>query len=237
VTNIVILTGAGISAESGISTFRDKDGLWETYRIEDVASPHAFRRNPTIVHRFYNQRRAQLKLVSPNQAHIALAGLERGWAKTGNFLLVTQNVDDLHERSGSSRLLHMHGEIRKIKCGSCENVCYHEEDAGIDLKCLTCEATGSMRPDVVWFGEFPYHMTEISTAIEDADIFVAIGTSGVVYPAAEFAERAKFNGRNCRTIEINPNPSGNYAFDEVIEANATQGVTQFVSTLLAGTSQ
>jgi len=228
-TNIVILTGAGISAESGISTFRDKNGLWENHRFEDVASPGAFRKDPTTVHRFYNQRRAQLKSVFPNPAHVALAELENSWATKGDFLLVTQNVDDLHERAGSKHLLHMHGEIRKIRCSSCKSTYYHEEDAGIDLKCVKCGTLGAMRPDVVWFGEVPYHMDEIKAAIETADIFVAIGTSGVVYPAAAFAEDAKYNGRACRTIEINPNPSGNYAFDDVIKANASDGVPKWVS--------
>jgi NAD-dependent deacetylase len=231
VANIVILTGAGISAESGISTFRDTNGLWETHRFEDVASPNAFRKDPTTVHRFYNQRRAQLKSVFPNPAHIALAELERAWTTKGDFLLVTQNVDDLHERAGSKQMIHMHGELRKIKCSLCKSTHYHEEDAGIDLKCMKCGALGAMRPDVVWFGEVPYRMDDINTAIEAADIFVAIGTSGVVYPAASFAKEAKFNGRGCRTIEINPNPSGNYAFDDIIEANASQGVPQWVSCL------
>lgn len=230
-TNILILTGAGISAESGISTFRDKDGLWENLRFEDVASPHAFRRNPTMVHRFYNQRRAQLKSVFPNAAHFALAELERAWANKGDFLLVTQNVDDLHERAGSNRLLHMHGELRKIRCGSCDGVDYYEDDVGIELMCRNCKKSGLVRPDIVWFGEIPYHMDEIYVAIQKADIFVAIGTSGVVYPAASFAESAKRNGRCCQTIEINPNPTCNSAFDSVIGANASSGVPRWVESL------
>ena len=230
-TNIVILTGAGISAESGITTFRDKNGLWGNHRIEDVASPHAFRRDPVLVHRFYNLRRAQLESVYPNPAHIALSNLERAWAGKGDFLLVTQNVDDLHERAGSRHLLHMHGEIRKIRCSCCNATLHHEEDLGTDLTCSQCGIAGDMRPDVVWFGEMPYHMDEIYAAIQNADIFVAIGTSGVVYPAADFVNAAKQNGRNCRTIEINPNPTGNVAFDTVIEATAAQGVPHFVESL------
>lgn len=231
-TNIVILTGAGISAESGISTFRDANGLWENNRIEDVASPAAFRKNPDMVHRFYNLRRVQLKSVSPNAAHLALAKLEHAWAEKGNFLLVTQNVDDLHERAGSRRLLHMHGELRKIRCSSCESVLYHEEDAGIDLACITCTKVGTLRPDIVWFGEMPYHITEIEDALRAADVFASIGTSGGVYPAAGFVEIAKWNSSECKTVEINPNPTGNEDFDTVIATTATEGVTQWANSLI-----
>jgi NAD-dependent deacetylase len=229
--NIVILTGAGISAESGISTFRDANGLWETHRIEEVATPEAFRRDPVTVHRFYNLRRAQLKTVQPNAAHLALAELERGWAGQGDFLLVTQNVDDLHERAGSLLLRHMHGEIRKVKCAACGNVVYHEEDLGTDTACENCGRTKNMRPDIVWFGEMPYHMDEIQAALEAADVFVAIGTSGVVYPAAGFADIARYNGRNCETVEINPAPTGSSAFRTVIAETAVAGVPKLLSML------
>jgi len=227
--NLVILTGAGISAESGISTFRDAGGLWENYRIEEVASPEAFRRDPVMVHRFYNLRRAQLKTVAPNAGHIALAALERGWE--GGFLLVTQNVDDLHEKAGSVLLRHMHGEIRKIRCEACGEVARHEEDLGLETPCPGCGRTKRMRPDIVWFGEMPYHMEDIQTALEAADIFVAIGTSGVVYPAAGFAELARHNGRGCKTIEINPNPTGSRAFGSVIAETAVTGVPRLVELL------
>jgi NAD-dependent deacetylase len=220
--NIVILTGAGISAESGISTFRDANGLWENYRIEDVASPHAFRRDPETVHRFYNLRRAQLKIVLPNAAHLALAELERGWA--GDFLLVTQNVDDLHERAGSRKLVHMHGEMRRVRCEACGAGAYHEDDLGIASLCAACGGTGRMRPDIVWFGEMPYHMSQIEAALAGADIFVAVGTSGVVYPAAGFAEIVRYNGRGCETIEINPAPTGSAAFRTIIAETAVNGV-------------
>jgi NAD-dependent deacetylase len=220
--NIVILTGAGISAESGISTFRDHNGLWERHRFEDLATPAAFRRDPVLVHRFYNARRAQLKTVQPNAAHLALAELEQNWR--GEFLLVTQNVDDLHERAGSNRLLHMHGEIRKLRCAACGDVVWHEADAGPELECGVCRQAGRMRPDIVWFGEMPYFMEEIYAAVEQADIFVAIGTSGVVYPAAGLAAAAMGNGRFCRTIEINPLPTGSAAFAEVIAETAVNGV-------------
>ncbi|HQT65469.1 MAG: NAD-dependent protein deacylase [Acidocella sp. 20-57-95] len=229
--NLVILTGAGISAESGISTFRDANGLWERHRIEDVASPQAFQRDPEMVHRFYNLRRAQLKSVLPNAAHIALARLEREWR--GGFLLITQNVDDLHERAGSESLLHMHGELRKLRCARCEAVVYHEEDASLDISCQTCRTTGNLRPDIVWFGEVPYHLDRIYTAIAQADIFVAIGTSGQVYPAAAFAAMANQNGGDCLTIEVNPQPTGVASFHRVIAEPATIGVTALVRDLLA----
>jgi len=234
--NLVILTGAGISAESGISTFRDAGGLWENYRIEEVASPDAFRRDPVMVNRFYNLRRAQLKTVAPNAGHLALAGLERGWEGRGDFLLVTQNVDDLHERAGSVLLRHMHGEIRKIRCTACGGVARHEEDLGLQTACHGCGRTKNMRPDIVWFGEMPYHMAEIQAALEAADIFVAIGTSGVVYPAAGFADLARHNGRNCETIEINPNPTGSTAFGSVIAETAVTGVPRLVNMLTGRTS-
>ncbi len=230
--NLVILTGAGISAESGISTFRDTNGLWENYRVEEVASPEGFRRDAETVHRFYNLRRAQLKTVAPNAGHLALAGLERGWAGRGTFLLVTQNVDDLHERAGSFLLRHMHGEIRKIRCQACGLVARHEEYLGTETPCPACGRTKTMRPDIVWFGEMPYHMAEIQAALEDADIFVAIGTSGVVYPAAGFAELARRNGRNCETIEINPNPTGSRAFRTVIAETAVTGVPRLAALLM-----
>ncbi len=232
-TNIVILTGAGISAESGISTFRDKNGLWETYKIDEVASPKAFRRDPELVHRFYNVRRAQLKSVNPNAAHVALAALEQALAGKGEFLLITQNVDDLYERSGSRRVLHMHGQLRKIRCSSCREIVDHHEDLGTDFVCAACGAIAAMRPDIVWFGENPYHMDENNAAIQKADIFVAIGTSGTVYPAAAFVEDAGLNGRDCAIIEINPNPTGNPAFTKVIESTAVKGVPHWVADFLA----
>ncbi len=231
--NIVILTGAGISAESGIATFRDANGLWETHRVEDVASPAAFRREPALVHRFYNLRRAQLKTVEPNPAHLALAALERDWAGRGDFLLVTQNVDDLHARAGSRRLLPMHGEIRKLRCGACDDVIGHVDDAGTGLACAACAAAGLMRPHVVWFGEMPLHMREIEAALRQADIFAAIGTSGVVYPAAGFAALARGNGRGCETVEINPAPTGGQAFRQVIGLPAVRGVPGWAAGLVA----
>jgi NAD-dependent deacetylase len=225
--NLVILTGAGISAESGISTFRDANGLWENHRIEDVASPHAFRRD---VHRFYNLRRAQLKTVAPNAAHFALAALESSWEGQGAFLLITQNVDDLHERAGSRNLLHMHGEMRKMRCAACGDIRAHDEDITVGLPCAACDKAGGLRPDIVWFGEIPYHMDQIQTALATTDIFAAIGTSGVVYPAAGFAEVALHNGRNCKAVEINPQPSGG-DFATVIAERAVTGVPRWIESL------
>ncbi len=232
--NIVILTGAGISAESGISTFRDANGLWEHYRIEDVASPGAFRRDPELVHRFYNIRRAQLHAVKPNEAHFALAELEKAWQ--GEFLLITQNVDDLHERAGSKKLVHMHGEIRKLRCQNCGTVSYHEADAGLGTICKMCMKAGQMRPDIVWFGEMPYQMDLCHQALEKADIFIAIGTSGQVYPAASFATKARHNHRDCETIEINPAPTGNPDFSRSIADRATRAVPDLVKLILSQNS-
>jgi NAD-dependent deacetylase len=198
-TSIVILTGAGISAESGLPTFRDKDGLWEGHRVEDVACPDAFLRNPDLVHKFYNLRRAALKTVAPNAAHLALARLQQQFP--GRVTLITQNVDDLHERAGSTKVIHMHGELRKAICTRCDHGAEWEGDLQTTTPCPACGLTGGMRPDIVWFGEIPYHMERIESAVETADVFAAIGTSGHVYPAAGFVSLAKLAG--AETIEIN----------------------------------
>ena len=161
---IVVLTGAGISAESGLRTFRDADGLWEDHRVEDVATPEGFRADPALVHAFYNQRRAQLDTVRPNPAHLALARLEQGWP--GEFLLVTQNVDDLHERAGSRNLVHMHGELRKVRCLHCARVLTWARDTAVATPCPHCGRTGGLRPHVVWFGEVPLEMPRIQEALE-----------------------------------------------------------------------
>lgn len=197
--SIVILTGAGISAESGIRTFRDANGLWQNYRIEEVASPEAFARNPELVHDFYNQRRRQLQEpnIQPNGAHHALARLEAEWE--GDFLLVTQNVDDLHERAGSRKLLQMHGSLIRALCLSCDERFEWRKDMSTNEVCPKCRTTGKLRPDIVWFGEMPYHMEVILEALNSCDLFISIGTSGVVYPAAGFAREAW----KARRIEIN----------------------------------
>ena len=186
--SIVVLTGAGISRESGLETFRDPDGIWARVRVEDVATPEAFARDPARVHAFYNERRAGLldPAVAPNPAHVALARLEAEWP--GEVLLVTQNIDDLHERAGSRGLLHMHGELLKSRCLACAAVAPWREPLSIASVCPSCGAAGRLRVDVVWFGEVPYHLEPIYQALARCGLFVAIGTSGAVYPAAGFVE-------------------------------------------------
>jgi NAD-dependent deacetylase len=227
---IVVLTGAGISRESGLATFRDPDGAWATVRIEDVATPEAFARDPARVHAFYNDRRAQIAgpAIAPNAAHVALALLERRWP--GAFLLVTQNVDDLHERAGSRRLLHMHGELKRVRCARCDTT--HAWHAALDQStaCPSCHLAGGVRPDVVWFGEMPYHMERIEAALARCELFISIGTSGNVYPAAGFV--AEVRGR-AHTVELNLEPSeGVSLFDEVRHGRATEVVPAYVDRLL-----
>ncbi len=198
--NIVVLTGAGMSAESGVPTFRGEDGLWEGHHIEMVASPEGFARDPALVQRFYNLRRAALKTVEPNAGHLALARLEREWR--GSFLLVTQNVDDLHERAGSENLIHMHGELLKARCRACGVVITWADDLSSGTPCEACGKSGDMRPHIVWFGEMPFELETISNALLNADLFLCIGTSGVVYPAAGFAQTAARRSE-CHLIEMN----------------------------------
>ncbi|MBK8725835.1 MAG: NAD-dependent protein deacylase [Holophagaceae bacterium] len=200
--SLVILTGAGISAESGVKTFRDAGGLWEDHRIEDVASPEGFIRDPGLVQRFYNARRRQLPEVRPNAAHAALARLERDWA--GDFLLVTQNVDDLHQRAGSMNLIAMHGELLKARCTLCEQASLWSGDITPESICPACGDVGFLRPHIVWFGEMPLEMDRIFRALAGCDVFAAIGTSGNVYPAAGFVDAVP---RSCRTVELNLEPS------------------------------
>jgi NAD-dependent deacetylase len=196
---VVVLTGAGISAESGVQTFRGADGLWEGHRVEEVATPQAFRANPVLVQRFYDARRAKLAEVVPNAAHLALARLEA--ALKDDFLLVTQNVDDLHERAGSSRLVHMHGELKRARCMACGAAPGWEGPLSGGPKCPACGAVGQLRPDIVWFGEMPYEMPRIYRALAKAELFVSVGTSGLVYPAAGFVEAAR--GSGAWTLELN----------------------------------
>jgi NAD-dependent deacetylase len=211
IRNIVILTGAGVSAESGVATFRGPDGLWEGHRVEDVCTPDAFRRDPALVQSFYDARRAKLKQVEPNAAHRALARLDAEWP--GELLIVTQNVDDLHERAGAKRVLHMHGELKSAWCLACDARMKWEEELGSGPSCPACEAAGHLRPDIVWFGEMPYAMERIDRALMDADLFVSIGTSGAVYPAAGFVQTARYAG--AQTLELNLEPSlGSVFFHE-----------------------
>jgi len=198
--NIVILTGAGISAESGLQTFRASDGLWNNYRVDEVATPEAFALDPELVNSFYNVRRQELQTVAPNAAHIALAELEQKWS--GEFLLVTQNVDNLHERAGSKNLIHMHGSLKEVKCINTDQVFDWEGDINDESKCMCCNDFGTLRPNIVWFGEIPYEMEKIERHLDSADIFVSIGTSGNVYPAAAFVDIAKEN--NC-TFSVESN--------------------------------
>ena len=209
--SIVILTGAGISAESGLATFRAADGLWEGHRVEDVATPEAFARDPALVQQFYDARRARLGQVEPNAAHVALARLDAEWP--GELLIVTQNVDDLHGRAGARRLIHMHGELTSGWCLACNNRFPWDGPMDSLSRCQTCEIPGQIRPDIVWFGEMPYAMEVIEAALLACDLFVSIGTSGAVYPAAGFVQTAKYVG--ARTLEINLEPSqGSIFFDE-----------------------
>jgi NAD-dependent deacetylase len=227
--NIVILTGAGISAESGLNTFRAADGLWEEHRVEDVATPEAFARDPALVHRFYDARRARLAEVEPNAAHLALARLDANW--TGDLLIVTQNVDDLHERAGAKRLLHMHGELMSGWCLSCDERFGWADDMGEGACCPVCASSGAVRPNIVWFGEMPYEMDRIEQALMGADLFVSIGTSGGVYPAAGFVQTARYRG--AETLEINLEPSqGSIFFDERRFGPASIEVPNWVEELL-----
>lgn len=230
--HIVFLTGAGISKESGLDTFRDKDGVWARVRLEDVARPEGFARDPALVHAFYNERRRGLlsPAVSPNAAHAALARLEKQWA--GDVLIVTQNIDDLHERGGSENLLHIHGELLKAFCVHCRTVQSCRGDLSVDDVCPVCRRAGGMRPDVVWFGETPYHMERIYAALADCDLFISIGTSGNVYPAAGFVAEARQHG--AYTVELNLEPSaGASYFHESIHGPAGEIIPAFVAELLA----
>ena len=205
--NIVILTGAGISAESGIKTFRAADGLWENHRVEDVATPEAFLRNPLLVQNFYNQRRQQLltPAIQPNAAHRALAKLEKAFP-AGKVLLVTQNIDDLHERAGSRNLIHMHGELLKGRCQTSGGLVDLDHDLTVNLPCPLCGGKGCLRPHVVWFGEMPLQMETIYRALSQCDRFISIGTSGNVYPAAGFVEEANRHGAHTCLLYTSPSP-------------------------------
>lgn len=230
VGNIVILTGAGVSAESGLATFRGPHGLWEGHRVEDVATPEAFARDPALVHAFYDARREKLATVQPNAAHRALARLDDEWP--GELLLIAQNVDDLHERAGSKRLLHMHGRLRSGLCLGCGDRFEWEGPMGEGAGCPGCGSTGCVRPDIVWFGEVPYEMERIDEALQRCDLFVSIGTSGAVYPAAGFVQTARYCG--ARTLELNLEPSlGSFLFDESRVGPAGRLVPEWVEEVLA----
>lgn len=238
IRSIVVLTGAGISAESRLATFRDNNGLWCNHRIEEVATFEAYVRNPKLVHDFYNMRRAQLKDAQPNSAHRALAELAEQW--NGDFLLVSQNVDDLHERAlrgktllAGFELLHMHGELGKVRCVETEQVHDWTADISPSSRCACCNKTQTLRPHIVWFGEMPFHLERSYAALRQCDLFVSIGTSGNVYPAAGFVQEVQRG----RTIELNLEPSlGRSRFNESIYGKATQIVPEFVAKVLASSS-
>ena len=228
VNNIVILTGAGISAESGIDTFRSEGGIWEQHRVEDVATPEGFARDPELVLRFYDMRRAAIQSKQPNPAHQALARLDAGWS--GNLLIVTQNVDDLHERAGAKRVLHMHGEHLNAWCTSCDIRSPWTAPLIDRPPCPVCQAH-TLRPDVVWFGEMPYRMDEIYAALREADLFVSIGTSGAVYPAAGLVRNARELG--AQTLELNLERSqGSAWFNETRLGAASEVVPGWVEEIL-----
>jgi NAD-dependent deacetylase len=225
---IVILTGAGVSAESGLGTFRDKGGLWTRYDLSEVATPEGFAKNPALVHDFYNARRDNALQAVPNAAHVALARLQ---AAHGGVTLITQNIDDLHERGGSRDVIHMHGQIMRALCAACGGRWDAPRVMEPDDACPACD-TASTRPDIVWFGEYPYHMERIAEALAACDLFVAIGTSGEVYPAAGFVEEAA--GFGAETLEINLEPSAPGRFDRVITGPAARVVPRWVAEVLVG---
>lgn len=229
-TKIVILTGAGISAESGLGTFRDEGGLWSQHRIEDVATPEGFARDPGLVQRFYNARRAQAAEARPNAAHAALARLQADWP--GEVVIVTQNVDDLHEKGGARDVLHMHGTLAGALCSACGHRWPAPGEMAAGEPCPACNGP-TARPDIVWFGEMPYFMDAIFDHLMTADLFAAIGTSGQVYPAAGFVQEAGAAGAH--TVELNLEPSATVSrFDETFFGPATRTVPQWVERLLAG---
>jgi len=226
---IVVLTGAGLSAESGLGTFRDKGGLWEEFDLEAVATPEGFARDPARVHDFYNLRRQRLGTAKPNAAHVALARLER--EHKGHVLTVTQNVDPLHEAAGSKNLIHMHGELGRVLCAACGASVAWVCDLSTATACTACGKAGAMRPDVVWFGESPRDMDRIYEALLVSDLFISIGTSGSVYPAAGFVAEARAAGAH--TIELNLEPSeGASLFAEAHYGPATKIVPSYVERLL-----
>ncbi|MDE0148659.1 MAG: NAD-dependent protein deacylase [Rhodospirillaceae bacterium] len=230
--NIVVLTGAGISKESGLDTFRDADGLWSRVNLEDVATPEGFARNPKMVHDFYNHRRRELQSdnVRANAAHAALGRLEAEWPDS--VLVVTQNIDALHEEGGSKNLIHMHGEMLKARCDLCGAVHGWTGDMDIGTVCPACERAGGIRPHVVWFGEMPFEMERISRALAQCSLFVSIGTSGNVYPAAGFVQEAIFSAR-AHTVELNMEPSeGATMFAETVYGPATEVVPAWVERVL-----
>lgn len=233
--HIVILTGAGISAESGLGTFRDRDGIWTKYPLEDLATPEGFAKDPEFVQGFYNARRTQSATAEPNAAHTALAKLQLQAAKAGGEVtIVTQNVDGLHERAGSpaEKVLHMHGELNKVRCSACGSITLTNEEISMQKSCGACGRIGTLRPHVVWFGEMPLYLEEIDAVMNEANTFVSIGTSGEVYPAAGLVSQANALGQH--TVELNLEPSSNARiFREVHYGKASQIVPDWVDKVIA----
>ena len=228
--NIVVLTGAGISAESGLATFRAEDGLWEQHRVEDVATPEGFARDPELVHEFYNMRREAAARAKPNPAHLALARLEAEHA--GKMLVVTQNIDHLHEDAGSENVVHMHGEVSKCRCTACNTVAPCPGPLSLDSVCAACGSVGTLRPHIVWFGEMPLELERIYGALAGCDLFLSIGTSGAVYPAAGFIQSVRAHGF-AHTVEFNLEPSlGSHLFEETILGPAGTTLPPYVKALL-----
>ncbi len=230
---IVVLTGAGISKESGIDTFRDKDGLWNRANLEEVATIEAWHRDKKKVLDFYNDTRRSFRgaNIAPNAAHHALAHLEQKY--DGEVTVVTQNIDPLHEQAGSKRVLHMHGRDGEIRCMNCQTVSLSDEDLTLASVCPHCHAVGELRPNIVWFGEMPMHMDEIYEVLDRCGLFLAIGTSGEVYPAAGFVLQVRRHRPHARTVELNLEPSGNQPlFTEHIYGPATQIVPPYVERVL-----
>ena len=231
-SRIVILTGAGISADSGLSTFRGPDGLWAKYDVDDVATPGGFARDPDLVLSFYNARRRNLDVVEPNPAHHALARLEKEYP--GEVLIVTQNVDDLHEKAGSRNVIHMHGELRRMRCAYTGDVFAWSDDLNPASECPDCGRIGVMRPHVVWFGEMPLEMDRIGAALEGCELFISIGTSGNVYPAGGFVASVRKTG-HAHTVELNLEPSeGHSLFAEQVYGRVAEVVPNYVDSLLQG---
>jgi NAD-dependent deacetylase len=229
--NLVVLTGAGISAESGIATFRTGSGLWNDHDVMKVATPKGFASDPELVHNFYNSRRSELKTVEPNEGHKALARLEEAWKDIGGFLLVTQNVDDLHERAGSTNIAHMHGELGSICCTVCDHSERTEQDTTVNSACPSCNAP--MRPDVVWFGEMPKFLDELERVLDNTNVFISIGTSGSVMPASLFPATVRMAKPEADIVEVNPVPTGDPAFNKSIAKTAVEALPQLVEDLIA----
>lgn len=227
---VVCLTGAGISAESGLRTFRADDGLWEDHPVTQVATPEGFAADPKLVHRFYNERRKGCQEAEPNAAHLALAAFERRWP--GRFLVVTQNIDDLHERAGSENVAHMHGEVLKARCMSCGQVVESPPETDPDTPCGSCEG-GRLRPHIVWFGEMPLGLDAIYAALRECSVFIAVGTSAVVYPAAGFVQEAKAHGARCLEVNLE-DTAATWVFDETRTGPATEALPPLLDELAAG---